>query len=395
MSVCELWYYDSNGKALGPFDTDSLRKMIEVGVIAHDQMLIKEGTEAWIPVGDFLATNGVAVTFERGKAAAILTGLGERVSQASGLEKLDGFSGRSFFSQVFGKHTAEEIEEHFTSGTRHTTPELSQISTDWPTPWAFFRILSASILLSVVFYWALDRFNNQNLYPGYLFVGSFGLPLAVLVFFFEVNIPRNVSFYRVLYLLVMGGLLSLVLSLFLFELTDLSSWIGAMSAGFVEETGKLLAVIFLVRHWKNYNWILNGMLFGAAVGVGFAAFETAGYVFRFRSMDAGQETMIIRGLLAPFGHPIWTALAAGALWMVKGDQMFAWSMLRDLRFLRVFAFSVGLHVLWNSPISVPLLGGRIGSLAFDLILGIVGWLLVLMLVQAGIKQVRQKQELAA
>jgi RsiW-degrading membrane proteinase PrsW (M82 family) len=390
MCVGELWYYDSNGQALGPFDTDSLRKMIEVGVITHDRMLIKEGTDTWISVGDFLVKNGVAATFERGKAAAILTGLGERVSQASGLEKLDGFSGRSFFSQVFGKHTSEEIEEHFTAGTRDTTPELSKINTGWPTPWAFFRIFSVSILLSVIFYWALGRFNNINLYPGYLFVGSFGLPLAVLVFFFEVNILRNVSFYRVLYLLVMGGLFSLVLSLFLFELSDLHSWLGAMSAGLVEEVGKLLAVIFLVRHWKNYNWILNGMLFGAAVGVGFAAFETAGYVFR--SIGAGEETMILRGLLAPFGHPIWTALAAGALWMVKGDRVFAWSMLKDPRFLRVFAFSVGLHVLWNSPISVPLLGGMTGDLAFRLMLGIVGWLLVLMLVQAGIKQVRQKQQ---
>jgi RsiW-degrading membrane proteinase PrsW (M82 family) len=191
----------------------------------------------------------------------------------------------------------------------------------------------------------------------------------------------------------MGGLFSLVLSLFIFELSDLHSWIGAMSAGFVEEAGKLLAVIFLVRHWKSYNWILNGMLFGAAVGVGFAAFETAGYVFR--SIGAGEETMILRGLLAPFGHPIWTALAAGALWMVKGDRVFAWSMLKDPRFLRVFAFSVGLHVLWNSPMSVPLLGGMTGKLAFLMILGFIGWLLVLMLVQAGIKQVRQKQQSTA
>jgi RsiW-degrading membrane proteinase PrsW (M82 family) len=390
MSVGELWYYESDGKAVGPFDKDSLSKMIEVGVITRDRMLIKEGSETWIPLEDFLGTNDGASTFERGKAAAILTGLGDRVSQASGLEKLDGFSSRSFFSQVFGKHTSQEIEEHFTAGTRDTTPELSRINTDWPTPWAFFRIFAVSILLSVVFYWALGRFNNLNLYPGYLFVGSFGLPLAVLVFFFEVNIPRNVSFYRVLYLLVMGGLFSLVLSLFLFELSDLHSWIGAMSAGFVEEVGKLLAVIFLVRHWKNYNWILNGMLFGAAVGVGFAAFETAGYVFR--SFGAGEETMILRGLLAPFGHPIWTALAAGALWMVKGDRAFAWNMLKDAKFLRIFAFSVGLHVLWNSPISVPLLGGMTGDLAFSLVLGVVGWLIVLMLVQAGIKQVRQKQQ---
>lgn len=378
---------------MGPFDAGAIRQMIEVGVVSDGQQLLREGSEQWIGVAEFMALRTEAPATFGGKTSAVLASIGDRVSQASGLEKLEDFSTRSFFSQVFGKHSPEEIEEHFTTGTRSTTPSLSQIHAVWPSPWAFFRVLAATIALSIAFYWAIQRFENGKLIPGWLFVGSFGTPLAVLVFFFEVNILRNVSFYRVLYLLFMGGLLSLILSLFIFEISDLSSWLGAMSAGFVEEAGKLLAVIFLVRHWKHYNWILNGLLFGAAVGTGFAAFETAGYVLE--SIRAPESTMVLRGFLAPFGHPIWTAATAGALWRVKGDQTFAWSMLTDARFLRVFAFSVALHILWNSPVTVPLLGGMTGKVAFFLILGAVGWLVVLMLVQAGIKQVKEEQNGAA
>ena len=389
MSNVTRWYYSSQGSALGPFDDAALRQMIEAGVVARDQQVLREGAETWISIPDFLALDAGSSPNAGGKAAAILSSLGERVSQASGLEKLEGFSTRSFFSQVFGKHSPEEIEEHFTVGTKSTTPDLSQIATVWPTPWAFFRILAVSVVLALGFYWAFQRFENPILVPGWLFIGCFGMPFAVLVFFFEVNILRNVSFYRMLYLLVMGGLLSLILSMFLFELSGLSSWLGAMSAGIVEEAGKLLTVIFLTRHWKHYNWILNGLLFGAAIGAGFAAFETAGYVFvHYRSAE---ETMVLRGFLAPFTHPIWTAITAGALWRVRGALPFAWSMLTDMRFLRIFGIAVVLHFLWNSPITVPLVGGLTGKVVFWLILGIVGWLVVLMLVQAGIKQVAGKQ----
>jgi RsiW-degrading membrane proteinase PrsW (M82 family) len=70
-------------------------------------------------------------------------------------------------------------------------------------------------------------------------------------------------------------------------------------------------------------------------------------------------------------------------------------MLFDMRFVRVFGISAGLHFLWNSPLTVPVLGGMTGKIVFWLSLGFVGWLVVLMLVQAGIKQVARKQPRAA
>jgi len=38
------------------------------------------------------------------------------------------------------------------------------------------------------------------------------VPLAVLALFFELNTPRNVSFYYLMTLIAMGGVLSLITS---------------------------------------------------------------------------------------------------------------------------------------------------------------------------------------
>ena len=53
------------------------------------------------------------------------------------------------------------------------------------------------------------------------------------------------------------------------------------------------------------DYILDGLLIGAAVGAGFAAFETAGYILRF-GLNSGLEAMLeiikLRGFLVPGGH---------------------------------------------------------------------------------------------
>ena len=76
-------------------------------------------------------------------------------------------------------------------------------------------------------------------------------------------------------LFLLGGITSLIFSLFLFKWTNLISWMGAMSGGIVEETGKAAALFLIINNLK-YRATLNGLLFGAAVGAGFAAFESSG-----------------------------------------------------------------------------------------------------------------------
>jgi RsiW-degrading membrane proteinase PrsW (M82 family) len=63
-------------------------------------------------------------------------------------------------------------------------------------------------------------------------------------------------------------------------------------------------------------------------------------------------------------------------------------MLKEWPVLRVLLFVMALHATWNSPLTVPLVGDLLGFLLKSLILGVIGWLLVLMLIQSGLGQVK-------
>jgi RsiW-degrading membrane proteinase PrsW (M82 family) len=349
----------------------------------------------------------------------LLSSLGSRLNKLASTEKLEGFSLVTMFSEVFKGRKPGEFDEYFIVGTAKTTPPLDQIETGWPKPWFFMRVLLFMAAVYFCFYKMFDIFENPRLIPGLIVMGALVVPLATVFLFWEMNTPRNVSFHTVLALVCMGGVISLLVSLIGFEIAHLN-WLGAAQAGIVEETGKLLAVVLVVRG-ARYRWILNGMVFGAAIGGGFAAFETAGYSFSdgffdqflgytlnhlggalgsaddlkkliFQSQIIGYDGMLdqihSRSYLAPFGHMLWTSISAGALWRVKGDRAFRLSMLFDKRFLKTFLIPVGLHMLWNSPF---LNSSETLSISKHLFLGSIGWYVAFTMIQQGLKQVREAQ----
>jgi protease PrsW len=322
-----------------------------------------------------------------GDVKRIAARLSEGVTEFAAVERLDGFSLKELFSEVFRRHSREETEEYFAVGTPGTTPPIQAVDTTWPRPWVFFRTFVGALTVYLLFLAGWNEFNNVNLIPGLIMVGSFAVPLATLIFFVEINARRNVSLYQVIRLVFLGGILSLILSLLLFQLTDAIRlrWLGASVAGLAEEPGKLLALL-TVAGIAKYRYKLNGLLFGAAVGTGFAAFESAGYALRAGLQDAGamKDTIMVRGMLSPFGHIVWTAMCGAALWRVKGARRFSFAMVTDRRFVRVFVTAVVLHMLWNSPLHLPFYGKY-------LILGAVAWIVILGLVQEGLKELREEK----
>lgn len=322
--------------------------------------------------------------------SSFLGNLGNRISEVAGVEKIEGFSFANMFSQVFRKRTDDEMEHYFAAGTPLTTPSLDQVDTNWPKPWLFLKIFILAAIVYVGFVFAFNHFQNPLLIPGLLSIGAFVVPFSLLIFFFEINVLRNVPLYQIGKLLFLGGILSVILSLFLFKITRLDTWLGAMSAGIVEEAGKA-AALFLVINKLKYRWTLNGMLFGAAIGAGFASFESAGYAFVSggRGSDAMLHSITQRGILSIFGgHVLWTALVGGALWRVRGAEKFQWEMLKDIRFVRVFALCAGMHMVWNSPLHLPLFLKYIA-------LGFVAWVALLSFIQAGLRQIRNAQATGA
>lgn len=332
---------------------------------------------------------------QAGATTAKLTSLRqiqEGFTKIIGLEELKDFNLKSIFSQVFKKHSIADMEDQLVTGTIRNTPAITDIETGWARPWLFARLLAVALVLTALFLIAYQIFDyNPNLVPGLIIIGAFGMPLATLVFFLEMNAPRNISIFVVMTLVAVGGIGSLIISLALFKILPfLSDWLSMSAAGIVEEIGKLALVILLFGRSVRYKWILNGLLLGACIGTGFAAFESAGYVYRGNAQagyDGLTQLMLLRAVIAPFMHIIWTANPVAALWIVKGDRKFEFSMLSDMRFLRVMISSMLLHMIWNAQFTtVPL--PIFGDLKF-VVLGLVGWVITFRLVQSGLTQLNQ------
>ena len=291
---------------------------------------------------------------------------------------------QNIFSRVFHDHSELEAERLFIVGTALTTPKISEVKDTWPKPWLFARVFIIALLAFAGFYIGVSYFSNVNFIPGLIIVGAFAVPFTTLIFFWEMNAPQNIAFYRVIFIVMIGGVLSMLVALLFFDI--LKNNINPITIGIAEELAKAITVITFVKY-RKYKYILNGLLIGAAVGAGFAAFETAGYALRALLSGDGANlynTILWRGIFAPGGHVAWAALTGAAFCRVQGDQPFNLNMLFRFKFLRVFLIVVVIHALWDTPIQ--------GMFPFgQLLLTAASWLVVLLLIRAGLKEIAERK----
>ena len=392
-----------NGEQDGPYTLQELQEMHRSGLITADTEIRSSKCGCPLRVDELLHPS------EKGT-----------LDDITGLNGLGGFSLWHFFADVFRHHSREEVLDIFCCGTPGTTPPLHAVSSAWPTPWIFARMLLACILLYFGFNWACNTFQNPNLVPGLMFVGNFAIPFCVAVFFYELNVRREVPFLEVMRAMFYGGLMSLIFALGLVAVSPhLLAWI----AGPIEEPAKLVAAILIAGSRRNGR-ILTGLLLGAGVGAGFAAFESSGYTFAelahfISSSTAAQlitsinpaqgyamaqnaslinpdAVMQVRALITPFGHIVWTAISAGAYWLALKHRIaegrrpcnatgIDWAAFADVRFLRIAIVPVVLHLVWNTTWLE-----EFGLLRF-LILGVIAWAVALRLVHAGLQQIREEK----
>jgi protease PrsW len=314
------------------------------------------------------------------------------IAKELGLEGLNQFSLREFISGTFKSYSWVEIESRLAVGTDSTTPDLSPDMAAFPKPWLFVRILSATLLAYFIFLLVLNIYQQEAMsaIPALIFTGCFAVPFSVLTLFFEINTPRNVSFFQVVKLLVIGGAFSFLFSFIMFDFFPLYKIYGASAAGFIEELAKIFAVVFICRKFidSRYSYTLNGLLCGAAVGTGFAAFESAGYALvaglEYNSFAALNMSIWLRGFLAPFMHITWTAIAAGGYWLSFRDNKNFLKAFISVRFLAIFAVSIIMHFIWNIDIS----GSELVSNLRFIIIGLVSWVVCFMMAATGYKEIK-------
>ena len=293
---------------------------------------------------------------------------------------------RKLFGQIFTKHSRQEAEEIFVCGTAATTPVLSVSNTAWPQPWLFSRILLAFASAFLMLHLCCESFQNLNAYPGTIILGSFMVPVATFVFFFELNTPKNVSFFTAMKIFLVGGCASLLFTLLLFDLFPVEEmdYLGAILVGVIEEVGKLGIVAFFIHQEKDAKYTINGLLIGAAVGAGFAAFESAGYAFQIL-LNSGYTEMIdnifLRGVLAPGGHVVWAAMTGYAIMLVKGDSPLSMNFLSNSSFWKIFWIPIALHAVWDMPIPF---GSEIALV--QILLCVLSWIIIFVIINNCLSQ---------
>jgi RsiW-degrading membrane proteinase PrsW (M82 family) len=291
---------------------------------------------------------------------------------------------QNIFSRVFRKHSELEAERLFIVGTVLTTPKIEEVKETWPKPWLFARVFFIALIAFLGLYLGVSFFKNINFIPGLIIVGAFAVPITTLIFFWEMNAPQNIAIYKIIYVVFIGGILSLLVALVFYDI--LKHNINPITIGIVEELAKVLTVIYFVRNIK-YRYILNGLLLGAAVGAGFAAFETAGYALRALlsgSFHSLYFTILLRSVLAPGGHVAWAALTGAAFCMVQGNKKSELKMLLKPKFVRIFILVVLMHALWDTPLPGIFPVGQI-------ILMILSWIVVFRMIRSGLKEIANKK----
>ena len=309
-----------------------------------------------------------------------------------------------------------EAQRHLGTSETVDTGSLSQLSDTVASPgpklptapmavsWmqrAWWKVLLIGFVLYLVETKLLASSGNPNLVPTVIFLGAFLVPVTYVVFLYEHGVFARVSPAVVALTFFFGGVLgTMAAQLIEQQLVHGLGLVAMLAVGFSEEVAKLIAIAWLMPK-QAYRSTWHGIIFGAAAGMGFAAFESMGYGFTFLLQSRGNldvlgEVLLSRGLLSPLGHGTWAAIVAGVLWRER--FRINWAV------LRAFLGVIVLHGLWDwtasaIPIGIDLPGLMLEWRSIDLmipelslpipglVIGLIGlWILARLLRQANRQQ---------
>ncbi len=120
---------------------------------------------------------------------------------------------------------------------------------------------------------------------------------------------------------------------------------AVISAPIVEEATKGLAILLLFRQQKDeFDNVTDGLIYACMVGLGFSTVENVLYYGRALAEGSVVPVFVLRGMFAPFSHPLFTALT-GIGFGIARETRRPW--LRYAAPLAGLSGAMLLHSLWN------------------------------------------------
>ena len=329
-------------------------------------------------------------------AGSLYKSVSDRIKNVTGDDGSSRLRVSDLFTNVPKRHTRDERDRIFICGTKDTTPPENAMTRGWQKPFVYSRIFLFFTIAFLLLWFMVAQFKNANAVPGLIIMGSFAGPVAVMFLFFEMNVPRDISFFDSLTVFFIGGCMSLMAALILFEVTGWGTkldFLGSFAVGIIEEIAKIVIVavfMFIALREKKPKFILGGLLLGAAVGAGFGAFESAGYAYRYYvgtgSVDQLIKIIFMRGFLSPGMHVAWAAIEGGALMLGAEGRGFSWDIFKKPRVIILFVIPIVLHALWDWG---DFLGEFMNGYFKAIMLLIIAWIFLIHLIKAGLSQVER------
>lgn len=180
------------------------------------------------------------------------------------------------------------------------------------------RVLGGGLALWAVTAGVAYATPSTTLLPAPILLGSFLVPVVFVLWAYERH-GRDLGVSAILGCFLAGGTLGVLGAAVMGPYRPHPSLGTLLGVGLFEEAAKLGALAFALRRQPGVRGTRAGLVLGAAVGFGFAALESAGYALGAAVAAEGvdvralPETEILRGVFAPLGHGLWTAISGGAL----------------------------------------------------------------------------------
>ena len=217
----------------------------------------------------------------------------------------------------------------------------------WPVT-AFLAVLSLLVIALIMI--LADRWDPQPV-PLLLIAVFWGAAIAVFISYW-LNTWNSMLVY-----IVTGS-------------EAAASFAGpVISAPLVEETTKGLGLLLLMLLARRYfNGPLDGLIYGALLGGGFAFTENI--IYYSRQLEAGGTTALlglafVRGVLGIFGHALYTS----ATGIIVGFVVRKWgSAMGFLVFLPALIPGILMHAGWNF---MAVMGGPLATIIMYVVQGIL------------------------
>jgi len=141
----------------------------------------------------------------------------------------------------------------------------------------WWKLLIIGSILYVLGLIVLVLTQNTNLFPAIVMLGNFLIPVIYVAFLYQKRTLSNVSMPMTISGFFYGGFLGVLSAATLEPIFihnhNLST---AILVGVIEEFAKILGVLVIFRN-RDHDLALDGLIIGAAAGMGFAALESLGY----------------------------------------------------------------------------------------------------------------------